>query len=78
MNRTICDCLEEIRKAHETRNYSYILSLVEEIQSMANRMESALYDKNDLERARKDLRKYKKELKEIEKQIESKKKKIKK
>ena len=42
LHRTLCDCLEELRTCHETRNYSYYLALVEEAQSMANRMEAGL------------------------------------
>lgn len=41
-NRYICDVLEEMRKCHETRNFSYLLGLIEEAQTMANRMESSL------------------------------------
>lgn len=48
-NRYICDVLEEMRKVNETRNYSYLLGLIEEIQTMANKMEAALRDKKDLE-----------------------------
>lgn len=53
-NRTICNVLEEMRQCHETRNFSYLLGLIEEAQSMANRMEAALYDQSDLDRARRD------------------------
>ena len=42
LNRTICAVLEEIRSCNETRNYSYLLGLVEEAQSMANKMESKI------------------------------------
>lgn len=48
-NRYICDILEEMRKCHETRNYSYLPGLIEEAQSLANRMEAALQDKSDLQ-----------------------------
>jgi hypothetical protein len=47
LNRTLCDVLREIRDLNETKNYSSLISLVEEIQSMANRMESALADYKD-------------------------------
>ena len=33
-NRTICEALKELRTCHETRNYSYMIGLIEEIQSM--------------------------------------------
>lgn len=61
-NRTICDVLEAMRKCYETRNFSYLPGLIEECQNMANRMEAALYDKNDLYKAREELRKVREEL----------------
>ena len=50
INRTVCDVLEEMRKLYETRNFSSMLGLIEEAQSMANRMEAALDDKRDVKR----------------------------
>ena len=75
-NRTICDILVELRKCDETKNYSYFLSLLEEIQSAANRMEAALGEAFDYEeliekrrklkdvmkKARESLKKLKEEL----------------
>ena len=40
--RTVCDVLEEMRAAYESRNFSHLLGLVEEAQSMVNRMEEGL------------------------------------
>lgn len=40
--RAICDVLYEMRACHKTRNYGYLKGLIEEVQTMANRMESAL------------------------------------
>jgi len=59
LNRTICDVLQEMRKCSETRNYSYLEALIEEAQSMGNRMEAALSDVKDV----KSLREEKKDLK---------------
>lgn len=64
-NRTICDVLEELRQCYKTRNFSYMPGLVEEAQSMANRMEAALWDQSDL-KSRKEL------VKMVEKALESK------
>jgi hypothetical protein len=36
-----------MRKLHKTRNYSALLGLVEEVQTLANRMEAALGEKKD-------------------------------
>ena len=65
-NRTVCDVLSEMRKCSDTGNYSYLPGLIEEVQSLANRMEAALYDKSDLEYYKKKLRTLKKEVKELE------------
>lgn len=61
-NRTVCQVLEEIRKCHETRNYSYLPGLLEEIQSMANRMEAKLHDQKDIASAEKRITALKAEL----------------
>ena len=60
-NRTMCDVLREMREANKTRNFSYLLGLIEEAQSMANRMEAGLYDKHDLERLQKQTKKLRKQ-----------------
>lgn len=66
LNRTICSVFDDMRKAHETRNYSILMSLIEEAQTMANRMEAALGDLHDLEGLHEDIRKLRKELKDLE------------
>lgn len=65
-NRTICDILSEMRTAYEARNFSYILGLIEEVQSLANRMEAAISDMKDLNEGREYKSKLKKEIKELE------------
>ena len=66
VNRTLCDVLNEMRKACKTANYSYLPGLIEEAQSMGNRMEAALFDQKDIQSAHKYLKKLKKEIKELE------------
>lgn len=64
-HRLLCDVLEEMRKAYETRNFSYLLGLIEEAQTMANKMEAKIATIHDFERlseAVKDLREKKREL----------------
>jgi hypothetical protein len=68
-NRTVCSVIEEARKCNETRNYSYLSGLLEEIQSLANRMEAALWDQNDMKRMMDDRAALKKELKELKEQV---------
>jgi len=70
INRTMCEALEEMRNLDKTKNYSMLLSLVEEIQCMGNRMEAALSDKRDVERMREKRNELKKEIKELKKQKE--------
>jgi vacuolar-type H+-ATPase subunit E/Vma4 len=41
-DRYICDILQEMRTCHKSRNYSYLPALIEEVQCLANRMETAL------------------------------------
>jgi len=51
-NRYICDSLNEMRSCWKTRNFAPILGLIEDVQSLANRMESALEDQSDVLRFR--------------------------
>lgn len=55
-----------MRKCHETRNYSYLLGLIEEVQSMGSRMEAALWDQKDFTGLQKKLSKLNKEIKELQ------------
>ena len=71
INRTLCDVLEEMRKCHETRNYASLLALVEEAQSMANRMESGLADKKDLIKMNEEWSELRKKLKVGRDELES-------
>jgi len=64
-NRTICDVLEEMRKLNKTRNYSALAGLIEEIQSMANKMEAALGDKKDVKLWTKKRASLKEEIKKL-------------
>lgn len=73
INRTICQVLDEMRKAYETRNFSYLLGMIEEAQNMANRMEAALDNKKDLEFYNSERKKVLKQLKELDKELEQKK-----
>ena len=48
-NRYICTVLEEMRACFKTLNFAPIPGLIEEAQVMADRMESSIEDKNDLD-----------------------------
>lgn len=64
-NRTVCDVLSEMRKCHETRNYAYLPGLIEECQYLANKMEAALGDLQDIRRLTEARDKLKLEVKEL-------------
>ena len=51
LNRTMCDVLDEMRKLSGTKNYGPLDSLIEEVQSMGNRMEAKLNDYSSLSAA---------------------------
>jgi hypothetical protein len=65
-NRTLCSVLDEMRKCYETRNFAPIAGLIEEAQSMGNRMESALQDKKDIREYTEERSKLMRELKELQ------------
>lgn len=69
-NRTICSVLDAMRDCHKTRNYSYLMGLVEEAQVLANRMEAALWDQGDFKYAEKRHKKLKAKIKEMEDKLE--------
>lgn len=71
-NRYLCDVLAEMRKAYKTRNFSYLPGLIEEAQTMGNRMESAIGDAKSiatLEQKRHDLKHEVKQLEDIKEAI---------
>ena len=74
LNRYVCEVLEEMRTCTKTLNFAIIPSLIEEVQTMANRMEMALSDMKDLETLKDDIHEKKEELKVLEKKIKKKKK----
>lgn len=69
-NRTLCEVFENMRKCYETRNFSYLLGLIEEGQYRAERMENAIEKYGgwngvrDMEKKRVALRKEIRELKD--------------
>ena len=76
-NRTACDVLEEMRKCHKTTNFSYMPGLIEEMQSIANRMEAGLTDLSEInssherkKEAEEETEKVVKKLKKLKEQIE--------
>jgi len=60
-----------MRDCVKTSNFSYLSGLIEEAQSLANRMESRLYEIKDFEKLHEDIRKLKTEKKKLEKATEN-------
>ena len=76
LNRSVCEVLDEMRKCYETHNFSYLLGLIEEVQSMANRMEAKIQDVNDfnhLQQRYRDLKRECMDLQECISELEKKK-----
>jgi hypothetical protein len=65
-NRYLCSVLDEMRECTKTLNFSYLLGLIEEAQTLGNRMEAKLYEIKDFERLHEDIRDLKKKKKKLE------------
>lgn len=68
-NRSLCSVLEAMRDCHKTRNFSYLLGLIEEAQYLASRMEAGLGDKRDVKYWADRKIEMKKEIRELEAKI---------
>ena len=70
VNRFLCDVLREMRKCVKTSNFSYLLGLIEEAQTLGSRMESRLFEIKDFERLHKEIKALEKKRKKIEEEVE--------
>ena len=70
-NRYLCDVLNEMRKCVKTLNFSYLLGLIEEAQTLGSRMESKLFDIKDFDHLHEEIRDLKKKKKKLEKEVEA-------
>lgn len=64
-NRTLCTVLDEMRQCVKTLNFAYLLSLIEEVQTLGNRMEASLWDQNDIDGLHTKKRELKQEVKDL-------------
>ena len=69
-NRLICAVLDEMRDCVKTLNFSYLPGLIEEAQSLGNRMEAHLYDIKDFNHLHKDITALKKKKKKLKEEVE--------
>ena len=70
VNRYLCSVLDEMRECTKTLNFSYLLGLIEEAQTLASRMETKLFEIKDFERLHEDIAKLKKQKKKLVEKIE--------
>jgi cell shape-determining protein MreC len=68
-NRTLCDVLNEMRECVKTLNFSYLLGLIEEAQTLGNRMEAKLYEIKDFEHLHEEIKVLKKKKKKLEDKV---------
>ena len=69
-NRLLCAVLDEMRDCVKTSSFSYLPGLIEEAQSLGNRMEAHLYEIKDYNRLHKDIKALKKKKKKLENKVE--------
>jgi len=76
-NRLVCNVLDEMRECNKTRNFSYLDGLIEEVQTLVNRMEGKLLDNKELgelderiREAKADLKRLKQKIKIVEEELE--------
>lgn len=77
-NRYVCEVLEEMRKVLNVlsifnihRYKPSMAMLIEEAQTLVNRMEASMHDWSDTRRAHKELKKLKNEIKDLESKRDS-------
>jgi len=68
-NRLVCNVLDEMRECSKTRNFSYLDGLIEEVQTLVNRMEGKLLDNKELGELDERIREAKTELKRLKQKI---------
>ena len=69
--RYLCDVLYEMRACTKTSNFSYLIGLIEEAQTLANRMEVRIYEMKDFKNLHEEIRALKKKKKKLEKEVEA-------
>ena len=69
-NRYLCSVLDEMRECTKTLNFSYLLGLIEEAQTLGSRMEAKWFERKDFDHLHKDIAKLKKQKKKLEDKIE--------
>lgn len=68
-NRLVCSVLEDMRACYQTRNFSYMDGLIEEVQVLVNRMEAKLHDSKDLKDLNESIREGKVDLSRLKQSV---------
>ena len=69
-NRLLCTVFDEMRDCVKSLNFSYLSGLIEEAQSLGNRMEAHLYDMKDHNRLLDDIKALEKKKKKLKEEVE--------
>ncbi len=69
VNRMLCSVFDEMRECTKTLNFSYLMGLIEEAQTLGNRMEAKLYDMKDYEQLHQDIKDLKKKKTKLEAEV---------
>ena len=75
-NRYFCTVIDEMRACYKTRNFSIVMGLLEELQSIGNRMEAKCGDINDANRYLDEVKELKREIKSLKRKRDKLKRKI--
>ena len=68
-NRLVCNVLEEMRNCSTTNNYSYLDGLIEETQSLVNRMEAKLFDMREIKCLNDEIHKKREEVDQLNQKV---------
>ena len=68
-NRLVCNVLEEMRNCSTTNNYSYLDGLIDEPQSLVNRMEAKLFDMRDIKCLNDEIHKKREEVDQLNQKV---------
>ena len=75
-NRYFCSVIDEMRACYKTRNFSIIMGLLEELQSIGNRMEAKCGDINDRNIYLDEVKNLKMEIKDLKRKRDKLKRKV--
>lgn len=66
MHRSMCEVLEEMRNLVKNKHFDPLLGLIEEVQSMGNKMEARISEVHDWERHKETIKRLEGEISDLE------------